>query len=717
MLRVPAGRQRALLSLLAVRAPHPVSAEVAAEALWPGASPAEAPRSSAGDGLAPAALARAGRAPRGDGGSGYRLAVADDAIDARRFEALLVRRAGRRAAGDAAAARRCSTRRSRCGGARRSADVAFEVSRRGRSRGWRSCAWSRSRSGSTRGLATGEHALVVAELEQLAAEHPSRERLVGLLMLALYRCGRQADALEAYTRAQPPRRGARARTVGGAAARCRRRSCGRIRRSTAERRWRARLPEGVVTMLFTDIEGSTRMAQRARGLGVAGGAGRSTTSSCRRGRRCGRSCRRQPKATRCSRTSLTRAPRSRPRRPPRRRCARTGGRSPVGELRVRMGIQRAWSPVGAGYGGLEVHLTARMAAAAHGGQVVVSAAARALLAPADELADLGEHRLKDFPAPERLWLLLHDERGPGDFPPLRTEPVRPTNLPADARRLVGREAEIEALWDMLTGTERLVTILGFGGTGKTRLALAAPRRACCRRSRAGVWLVSLAGVREPTRWSRRSRRRSASPRTAVRARRVARRLRARPTLLVLDNFEQIVEAAATVAGLLDQAPECRALVTSQLPLRIGHERLLRLAPLPERPRCGCSPSARARRRPTSTRRPAGGGRRRSATGSTACRSRSSWRPRASRRSRPASCSPASTVHSAARPRPARPGRAPPQPARRAGMDLRAARARRADAARAAGGVRRTCAARRRRGRRRSRTAITGPSTRSTRSAA
>jgi predicted ATPase len=231
-----------------------------------------------------------------------------------------------------------------------------------------------------------------------------------------------------------------------------------------------------------------------------------------------------------------------------------------------------------GYSGLEVHLTARIAAAGHGGQVVVSAATRELLGDGIELADTGEHRLKDFPAPERLWLLLHDDR-PGDFPPLRTEPVRPTNLPADSRRLVGREAELEALWDMLAGPERLVTILGFGGTGKTRLALAAAE-GLLSAFEGGVWLVALAGVREPG---------ALVPAIAAAldvgdaegglTEAVARRLRARPTLLVLDNFEQIVEAAATVAGLLDRAPGCRVLVTSQLPLRIGHERLLRLAPL------------------------------------------------------------------------------------------------------------------------------------------
>ena len=163
--------------------------------------------------------------------------------------------------------------------------------------------------------------------------------------------------------------------------------------------------------------------------------------------------------------------------------------------------------------------------------------------------DLGEHRLEDFPAPERLWLLVHDERGPGDFPPLRTEPVRPTNLPAEPRRLVGREAELESLWDMLSGEERLVTILGLGGTGKTRLAVAAAE-GLLSVFEGGVWLVSLAGVREPITLIPTiaaalgvADADARSPHEAV-----AQRLRGRPTLLVLDNFEQLVEARARRRG-------------------------------------------------------------------------------------------------------------------------------------------------------------------------
>src|ERR1700754_4149641 len=84
--------------------------------------------------------------------------------------------------------------------------------------------------------------------------------------------------------------------------------------------------------------------------------------------------------------------------------------------------------------GLDIHLAARVADAAHGGQVVLTEATRSLVRGV-QLKSLGEHRLKDFPAPEPLWQL-----GQGEFPPLRTEPVRPTNLPADPRRLVGRES-------------------------------------------------------------------------------------------------------------------------------------------------------------------------------------------------------------------------------------------------------------------------------------
>ena len=577
MLQVPAGKQRALLSLLVVRAPHPVAAEAAAEALWPEAPGSEATRSL----QVTVSRLRRSLAPAGASvetlASGYRLAVADDALDARRFEAL-VERARAARAHDAPAARRLLDEALALWRGPALADAAFEGFAQGEIARLEELRLVALEERLDVRLAIGEAAPLVGELEQLAAEHPSRERIVGLLMLALYRSGRQADALDAYTRARR-RLDEELGLEPSAALQQLQSAILRQDASLAAPGAGEPPPEGVVTMLFTDIEGSTRMARAAGAVwpkalaihhelvaGAVADAGGHVDGSEGDALFAYFA---DPSSAIAAAAAAQAALRAR------------DWPGAVGELRVRMGIHTGLVTRSAtGYGGLEVHLAARIAAAGHGGQVVVSAATRALLAAEPELVDMGEHRLKDFPAPERLWLLRHDERGPDDFPPLRTEPVRPTNLRADSRRLVGREAELEALWDMLTGRERLVTILGFGGAGKTRLALAAAE-GLLSAFEGGVWLVALAGVREPD---------ALVPAIAAalevgdaegggQDEAVARRLRARPTLLVLDNFEQIVEAAATVAGLLDQAPGCRVLVTSQLPLRIGHERLLRLAPL------------------------------------------------------------------------------------------------------------------------------------------
>jgi hypothetical protein len=129
---------------------------------------------------------------------------------------------------------------------------------------------------------------------------------------------------------------------------------------------------------------------------------------------------------------------------------------------------------GTGYVGLEVHRAARVAAAAHGGQLLLTASARDLVS--DELIteSVGVHRLKDFPAPVMLFCGVVDGRGAAFFPPPRTESVRPTNLPAGRPRLVGRDTELEQVVDTVSsGDQRLVTITGRGGAGKTSLALLA----------------------------------------------------------------------------------------------------------------------------------------------------------------------------------------------------------------------------------------------------
>ena len=199
VIEVPAGKQRALLALLATRAPQPVSAEVAAEALWPGASPAEAMRSLQ---VAVSRLRRslaAAASALETVATGYRLAVEPDAIDARRFEALITTAQAARANGDASEARRLLDAALALWRGPPLADVEFESFAQGEIARLEELRLAALEERVDARLSAGEHALVVAELEQLAGDHPSRERLVGLLMLALYRCGRQTDALEVYT--------------------------------------------------------------------------------------------------------------------------------------------------------------------------------------------------------------------------------------------------------------------------------------------------------------------------------------------------------------------------------------------------------------------------------------------------------------------------------------------------------------------------------------
>jgi predicted ATPase/class 3 adenylate cyclase len=254
----------------------------------------------------------------------------------------------------------------------------------------------------------------------------------------------------------------------------------------------------------------------------------------------------------------------------------------VGDVRVRMGlhtglIERSEAELT----GLDIHLVARVEAAAHGGQILMTAATQEAIAGRFAVESLGQHRLKDFPVPERLFQLVYDGRGAAAFSPLRTAPVRPTNLPADTRRLVGREDELTRLRTLLVDSRaRLVTVVGLGGSGKTRLAVAAGVTLLSEFD-GGVWLVPLAGVSEP----------EALPAAIASALGVADdpyrpvidvvvdRLSTRPTLLVLDNFEQIIGAARLVAGLLDNAPACSALITTQLPLRVEREHVFRLQPL------------------------------------------------------------------------------------------------------------------------------------------
>jgi predicted ATPase/class 3 adenylate cyclase len=240
-----------------------------------------------------------------------------------------------------------------------------------------------------------------------------------------------------------------------------------------------------------------------------------------------------------------------------------------GPIRVRIGLHTGTAhPSEEGYVGQDVHRAARIASAAHGGQVVVSAATAALVA-GDGLRDLGEHRLKDLSRPERIYQL-----GEGDFPPLKS--LYRTNLPVPSTPFLGRERELEEVTDLLAREDvRLVTLTGPGGTGKTRLALQAAA-AQAERFPDGVWWVPLASLRDPQLVLEQAAQALESKNG------FAEHIGDKRLLLLFDNFEHVAEAAPNLAGLLVACPNLELLVTSRERLRLAGEREYPVPPLAEK---------------------------------------------------------------------------------------------------------------------------------------
>ena len=229
------------------------------------------------------------------------------------------------------------------------------------------------------------------------------------------------------------------------------------------------------------------------------------------------------------------------------------------------------------YVGVAVHLAARIAAAGHGGQILLSDATAALVRdelPAGALLhDLGEHRLKDFVTPVRLYQLDLPGR-PTTFPPIRAS-TRRFRLPTPPGTTVGREDDVQALAALLGDPRtRLVTLTGPGGIGKTRLAVEAAH-AVAADLPGGVVFVPLATVDDPSLVL-------GAIADAVGAARepgqdilagLAAALGEDRTLLVLDNLEQVVEAAPDVGDLVERVPSVVVLATSRSALRLRTEQL------------------------------------------------------------------------------------------------------------------------------------------------
>ena len=254
----------------------------------------------------------------------------------------------------------------------------------------------------------------------------------------------------------------------------------------------------------------------------------------------------------------------------------TEGRS----VRVRMGIHSSDAhPEDQGYVGIGVHRAARICAAGHGGQVLVSSATAELLRDAETpfaLIDLGRHALKGLPAPEHIFQLAAD--GLGDrFPPLRSLDHRPTNLPVERTPLIGRQRELAEIAAVLRRDgPRMLTLTGAGGSGKTRLALGAAGELVDDYPD-GAFYVPLATITDPS---------LVLPAIAEAlgisegaGQSLSAYLAERRMLLVIDNAEQVATAGPDLAELLGIAPWLRMLVTSREPMHVSVEQVMRVEPM------------------------------------------------------------------------------------------------------------------------------------------
>jgi predicted ATPase/class 3 adenylate cyclase len=246
-------------------------------------------------------------------------------------------------------------------------------------------------------------------------------------------------------------------------------------------------------------------------------------------------------------------------------------------LRLRIALHTAEAQLRdeGNYFGQAINRCARLRAVAHGGQVLLSRTTRDLALdrlPEDaELTDLGVHRLRDLGRPEHVFGLVHPDL-PAEFAPLRSLDTLPTNLPGELTSFVGRRAELAQIGESLQRA-RLLTLTGAGGCGKTRLALQAAADAMDRHSE-GVWWVELARLTDPTLVP-------AAVISALGLREVPGRalpdtllehLRARRTLVVLDNCEHLLAACAQLAdALLRGCPSLTILATSREPLGVPGE--------------------------------------------------------------------------------------------------------------------------------------------------
>jgi predicted ATPase/class 3 adenylate cyclase len=280
---------------------------------------------------------------------------------------------------------------------------------------------------------------------------------------------------------------------------------------------------------------------------------------------------------------------------------------PDASIRVRMGLHTGEAALDAdgSYVGHDVHRAARLSAAGHGGQVLISETTGALVAGAlpsgVTMRDLGEHRLKDLRPQHISQLVIAGLTS--DFPTLRSLDARPNNLPLQLTSFIGRDREIADAGGLLAAT-RLLTITGPGGTGKTRLALQLAADVADRFAD-GVWFVALEPLHDPQLvLATVAHTMGVVPRpgqSAIDA--LAASLGDRRVLLLLDNMEQVIDAAGDVAALLRACPGVTVIVTSRAVLRIAGEQEFVVPGLPAPPDTSVMSRVELERLPARLRRP------------------------------------------------------------------------------------------------------------------
>jgi predicted ATPase/DNA-binding SARP family transcriptional activator len=568
-----ATKQRALLAVLLLHANEVVSYERLLDELWGEWPPETATKTLQ---VYIAALRKAlGQERIVSRPRGYLLRAESDELDATRFERLVAEARGLRDAGDCEAAAGRFRQALALWRGRALADLTFESLARNEVERLEELRLAALAEWIACDLELGAEQDAVGELETLVAAHPLHERFRAQLMLALYRQGRQAEALAAYRAARTALVEELGIEPGPDLQELNRKI---LNQDPSLARAGRSLPTGTVTLLATDLEGSTRLLEQLGPLyaDLLQEKQRLVREALRAHR--GREVDCQGDSFLYVFTSTADAVAAAAEA--QRRLAEHAWPGNA-EVRMRIGIHTGEPAVtGDRYVGLDVHRASRICDAAHGGQVLVSQEARTLareLPAGMSFRDLGPHRLKDLKEPERLSQLSIP--GLGDvFPPPRG--LYATNIPRPASSFIGRSGELADLQRLLLDKAvRLVTLTGPGGSGKTRLALELAA-SLVPTFRDGVFWVPLAQLADPSRVLS-----TIAQTLGLREvdsdvlNALGRSLADQEMLLLLDNFEHLLAAAPEVAALLEAGPRLRLLVTSRASLRLAAERHFAVPPL------------------------------------------------------------------------------------------------------------------------------------------